>query len=251
MDTKKETAAYFQGLIESVQYDGNTFTMWYSEDKVIVGALLTDNPEAERFFDYATIYNTIIDTDAKIKYSLYEAIKWIDDIDFEKWNPLQAPSNEEYKAIYYTENAVFRTSVLWDLLAQLFNIKAGIGKPFDKVYTSQLFHDAQQGRRANQFAKKVYEYMEQADNLDVEPWEGNHKYVKDFRDKMTHRASPNVSSFSNFAVEVRIPSVYVLKRVIEDYVKVSEFIQELIIDILKDYEMLNNADLLEGEKNNA
>lgn len=251
MTEKEEIEVYFRSLIESVQYDSNTFTMWYSEDKVIVGALVTDSPETQKFFDYATIYNTIIDTDAKIKYSLNEAIKWMDDIDYNKWNPFQTPTKEEYKAIYYTENAIFRTSVLWDLLAQLFNIKDGIGKSFDKVYVSQIFHDAQQGKRANQFAKKVYDYMEQADNLDVEPWEGNHKYVKDFRDKMTHRASPNVSSISNFAMELRIPSTFVLKRVIEDYKQVSEFIQELIFDILKDYEMLNNTDLLEGAKDNA
>ncbi len=248
---KDEVARYFYGIIDSIKYDSNVFTVWYNEEKVVLGALLSSDSNAQAFFNYATIYNTIIDADKKIKISLNEAIKWADDPDSVEWKPLQAPSEEEYSAIYYTENAVFRTSVLWDLLAQLFNLKEKIGRPFDEVYTAQIFHDAQQGKRANPFAKKVYAYMVQNDSSDVEPWEGNYAYVKDFRDKMTHRVSPNISSFSDYALELRMPMIYVLKRVIEDYKQVSEFIQELVSDILKDYEKLGNLDLANEVQNNA
>lgn len=145
-------------------------------------------------------------------------------------------------AIYYTENAIFRISVLWDLLAQLFNLKEGLGKPFEKVYATQLFHDTQQGKHPHPFAVKVYSYMQQQDNSDVEPWEGNYTYVKEFRDKMTHRSSPNISSFSNFAQELRMPMMYVLKRVIEDYKQASEFISEIIKEILSEnYRELNQT----------
>ena len=251
MTEKEEIEVYFHSLIESVQYDRNAFTIWYSEDKVVLGAILNDDPEAQKFFNYATIYNTIVDTDAKIKYSFDKSIEMATDIDFDKWNPLNSPSKEEMMSIYYIENAVFRTSVLWDLLAQLFNIKEGLGKSFDRVYTLQIFRDAQQRENTNPFAERVYAYMVQADNSDVEPWEGNYEYVKDFRNKMTHRASPNISSLSEFAMELRMPAIYILKRVIEDYKQVSEFIQELIVDILKDYEKLNNVEPLNEEQNNA
>lgn len=238
---KTEESSYFSNIINSIQYDSNAFTIWYSGDKVMLGALVKNTPEVQTFFNYATIYNTIIDTDAKIKLSLQEAINAADNPSFDDWKPLESPSADEYRAIYFTENAIFRTAVLWDLLAQIFNIKAGIGKPFDKVYATQIFHDAQQGKRGNPFAKKVYTYMTQKDNSDVEPWEGNYAYVKDFRDKMTHRASPNISSFSEFSSELRMPAIYILKRVIEDYKQVSDFIQEFLKDILIEYKQLDTA----------
>ncbi|MFG6372773.1 MAG: hypothetical protein K1W04_01285 [Oscillospiraceae bacterium] len=238
MDSKE--AEYFLSVIESVSYDRNAFTVWYGDDKIILGAIMHDNPEAQRFFDYATIYQTIIDLDRKIKISLKMAIDSAEVISFEEWKPIDPPSEMEKMAIYYTENAIFRTSVLWDLLAQVFNLKETLGKPFEKVYATQLFHDAQQGKHPHPFAVKVYSYMQQQDNSDTEHWEGNYAYVKEFRDKMTHRSSPNISSFSNFALELRMPMMYVLKRVIEDYKQVSEFISEIIEEILSEnYEGLN------------
>ena len=235
---KKEEVAYFQHIIDSIHYDSNVFTVWYSEEKVLIGALVDDSPEIKDFLNYATIYNTILDTDRKIKFSIQEAIELADSLVFEDWRPFQSPSYEEYTAMYYTENAIFRIMILWDLLAQLFNIKAGLRKPFDKVYATAIFHDAQQGKKPNPFAKKVYDYMVQSDDTDVEPWKGNHTYCKSFRDKMTHRSSPNVTSFSDFSFELRLPVIYPLKRVVEEYKKVSDFIQEIICEIVKDYKML-------------
>lgn len=238
---EKDEAKYLYRIIDGIKYVSNAFTVWYGNDKIILGALLHNNEEAQKFFSYATIYHTILDVDKKIKFSLYEAIRWTDDTDFDKWNPLYAPSDNESTSIYYTENAVFRTAVLWDMLAQLYNIKTERGKPIQKVYATQLFHDAQQGKRADSFAQKVYSYMTQSDDMNDEPWKGNYGFVRDFRDKMTHRNSPNISTMSDFAVELRMPMIYVLKRVVEDYSQVSTFIGELISEILKDYICLNEC----------
>lgn len=236
---KKDEAKYLYSMIDGINYDPNAFTVWYGDDKIVFGALLHDNADAQNLFSFTTIYHTILDMDDKIKFSLREAIKWADDEDIDHWNPISPPSSNESMSIYFTENAVFRTSVLWDMLAQLYNIKAQIGKPIEKVYANQIFHDAQQGKRADPFATKVYCYMTQPDDLYIEPWGGNYSYVKDFRDKMTHRNSPNISTVSDFAVELRMPMVYVLKRVVEDYSQVSAFIGEIISEILEDYKCVN------------
>ncbi len=79
------------------------------------------------------------------------------------WNPISSPSDNEAESIYYTENAVFRTAILWDMLAQLYNIKAEKGRPIEKVYAKQLFHDAQQGKRADPFAQKIWRVSNQVD----------------------------------------------------------------------------------------
>ena len=236
---RSETAEIFQNLVKSVQYDENAFTVWYGNEKISVGAFIHDQPEIQRFFDYATIYHTLLDLDRKIKTSFQMAIEFAEDADFDHWNPISPPSERESTAIYYLENAIFRTMVLWDLLAQFFNLKEKIDKPFDKVYSAQIFHDAQQGKRPNPFAKEVYAYMTQEDSSETEPWEGNHGYVREFRDKMIHRSTPTLSSISNLSFELRMPVAYTLKRTIEDYIQVSYFLHEIITNILQDYEMLN------------
>lgn len=85
---KKDEAEYYLSVIESVNYDKNAFTVWYGDDKVILGAIMHDNPQAQRFFDYATIYQTIMDLDWKIKTSLKMAIDSAEVISFEEWKPI-------------------------------------------------------------------------------------------------------------------------------------------------------------------
>lgn len=239
---KKDEATYLYNMIDGVKYDPDVFTVWCGDgDKIVFGVLSHDSSDTQNLFNYATIYRTILDVDQKIKFSLREAIKWADNEDFDHWNPINLPSNNESKSIYFTENAVFRIALLWDMLAQLYNIKAQIGMSFERVYATQIFHNAQQGRRADPFAERVYCYMTQSDNADIEPWGGNYNYVKDFRDKMTHRNSPSISTMSDLAVELRMPMLYVLKRVVEDYSQVSAFIGELISEILKDYTSSNEC----------
>ena len=200
---------------------------------------MSDYPEFEKFFSYATIYHTILDLDSKIKYSLEKAVDLADNIEFSTWKPIEPPSSNEACSLYYAENAIFRVAVLWDLLAQLYNLKENIGKPINKVHAAQLFHDAQQGKTANAFAKKVYSYMQQSENAEVEPWEGNHIFVKTMRDKMMHRNSPNVTTMSSYGFELRLPAIYILYRLSEEYRQVSEFISELVTLILMDYKELN------------
>lgn len=237
----EEEKKYFRDIVESVQYEKNAFTVWYGDEKIIMGAIIPQESEAQKFFSYATIYHTLLDVDWKIKISLLKAIDYAEAADFQTWNPIKPPSEDERMALYYVENAVFRTEVLWDLLAQMFNIKENLGKPIEKIYATQLFHDSQQGKKPNAFAKKVYEYMQQVDNSNVEPWEGNHAYIKELRDKLTHRNSPSVSTMSNFDMNFRMPAVYILKRVAEEYQQASVFIAAYLQQILDQYQELNKA----------
>lgn len=72
--------------------------------------------------------------------------------------------------------------------------------------------------------------------MDTTPWGGNHAYVTEFRNKMTHRNAPSISAINQYAQEMRPPTMYVLIRVIEDYVQVSRYIEELLSQI--DFEKL-------------
>lgn len=240
MTNTSEAKTHILNIAASIKYDENAFTVWYGNEKVLLGGIFHDSPEAQKFFSFATIYHSIVDIDSKIKYSIERAVSFADEIEFSTWKPIDPPSSNEAKSLYYVENAVFRVAVLWDLLAQLFNIKENIGKPTTKVYASQLFHDAQQGKHANAFARKVYSYMQQSENTDVEPWEGNYTFVKAIRDKMIHRNSPNITVVSNFDIELRMPAIYSLYRIAEEYRQVSCFITEYLSLILEDYKKLNS-----------
>uniref|UniRef100_UPI001C4334D4 hypothetical protein n=1 Tax=Staphylococcus equorum TaxID=246432 RepID=UPI001C4334D4 len=93
-----------------------------------------------------------------------------------------------------------------------------------KIYYKTFFNNNSQGKKAKSFAIKVNEYLTQNDDLvDNAKWKGNNQYLKEMRNAMTHRSSQNINSLTNFAQNIRLPFIYTLKRVIEDYHQVYLF----------------------------
>lgn len=151
---------------------------------------------------------------------------------------LEKPSGNEMKALYYIENMIFRTSTLWDMLAQLCNVFWKINRPIDKIYTGAFFHDCSQEKNKKSFAKDVHNYFTEEDEIksDTERWKGNFEYIKEYRNTMTHRNSPNITILSNFSMQLRPPAIFVFKRVTEDYLKAIEFITRILDDIFIELE---------------
>lgn len=155
--------------------------------------------------------------------------------------------------MYYVENIVFRTSILWDLLAQLCNVLYRTGIIPKKVHYNWFFRNHATGAAAIPICTKIVEYLDEEDDpsADVNPWLGNHKYLNDFRNQMTHRVSPNISSISTFGATLRPPVIYVLHRAIEDYYKASSFLCRLINQYLEDHkEWTPFNDLFKKNENN-
>ena len=236
---RDEDVKKIKEYLDSVKYQAKLFTIGFDKEKYIFGAVLKDQPEFQKLFSYNTIYESIVDIDKKVKYSITMATKFVETFVDDEWNPFDEPSKDEWKAIYYTENAFYRVSMLWDLLAQLFNIKENLGISNDKIYAEQLFHNAQQGKNHNSFAKKVYDYMKENDDYSTDSLKGNYAFQKEYRDKMSHRYSPGISTISNYAIDIRMPAIYSLYRITADYKQVSMFIQELIGSIIDTVD--NNA----------
>ncbi|MHA3224731.1 hypothetical protein ACV7JQ_01830 [Globicatella sulfidifaciens] len=88
------------------------------------------------------------------------------------------------------------------------------------------------------FAKDVYNYFSEEDELksNKECWKGKFEYTKEYRNKMTHRNSPNIIILSNFGVNFRPPTIFILKRVTEDYLKAIQFIMRILDDIFLEIE---------------
>lgn len=242
-----ESLQWLKKQVDSIEYDEMMFRIAVGDDKYIFGAILGKNTKENKpdFFALSSIYDTIVDVNHKIKYSFYMAAECEPSESLKDYSPLETISTAENTAIYFIENMVFRTSILWDMIAQMCNVFWLINKPNTEIYVAQFFHDMAQGKKAKPLAVDIYSYLKEANVIkgDKEYWNGNHQYIKDYRDKMTHRNSPNISTMSSFAMELRPPAMFVLKRVTEDYLKASEFIKIILDEIsaeFSDFSLFSN-----------
>ena len=111
-------------------------------------------------------------------------------------------SKEENNAYYYMENALFRELILWDSLAQLYNIYFDLNKDVSKVSIS---------------------------NKDIDV--GIHDYICNLRHQMTHRYSIAITSLSeNTNLRAMPDSIY---KIAKDYNIVHKYINEILNLIIK------------------
>lgn len=233
-----ESLDWLKGQVDNIIFDKALFQVGYGENKYIFGAMYTVEEDEVDIFAISSIYNTIIDLNSKIKYSFNTVVDCNLSENLMEHRVFDKPSEDEMKALYYIENMIFRTSTLWDMLAQLCNVFWKKKKPVNKIYTESFFHDYSQGKNKKLFAKDVYNYFSEEEEIksDTQKWKGNFEYIKEFRNKMTHRNSPNITILSNFDMQLRPPAIFILKRVTEDYLKAIEFILRILDDIFIELE---------------
>lgn len=232
-DNFKSEIEYLEELISSVSYQPDRFRLYIGKDRYLFGTLSPDDKETviSRLMQIKTLYDTLKDLDWKIKVSLEKSLKFAYTKSVqEDFNPIKATSEEENYAYYYLENALFRTSTLWDILAQLYRLFYKIDVRTDKVYYNKIFNP--NSNHSNKFkdkANEIYNYINEDNNTYIDgKWKGNHKFINNHRNKMTHRNSPSITSMSDFDFNFKNPPNYILKRLIEDYTVVSEFISEIL-----------------------
>ena len=95
------------------------------EDRFLFGIVSAGDSEAPfgRLMQYKTLYDTLIDLDWKIKFSFDKAIEYAYSEPVQNnFSIFRVETEEERNAYYYIENALFRTSSLWDLLAQFYRL---------------------------------------------------------------------------------------------------------------------------------
>lgn len=230
---------YFQTKISSVIYNQQRFKIMFGEDKFLFGSVSEKDNDSPfgKLMQYKTIHDTLIDLDWKIKLSFNNAIKFsYSDTVRNNFSLIGTETEEEKLAYYYIENALFRTSSLWDMLAQLYRLFYDINIPKEKVYYKQIFNPT--NNYSDSFktkATEIYRYIEQADDTDhAGEWKGNHSFANDLRNKMTHRNSPNVAVMSDYDMNLKRHPTFQLKRVIEDYTVVSRYISEILDQIEND-----------------
>lgn len=227
-DLKKE--------ILKVNYEENMFKISFGDGKYILGVRTTDeanNGVLAKTSQYKTLYNTLRDVDSKIKYSFEEGIE-------NTYSPAmnnnfsifaQEPrSHEEFLAYYFSENALFRLSTLWDILAQFYNIFYNLGKENFDIHYKDIFNPQKEKSIAyRDKAEKINSYIkEKLERHDDGSLTGSHDFVNGLRNKMTHRNSPNISEFSNFDINIKDHPSFIINEMIKDYLFVSRELKEIL-----------------------
>lgn len=233
-----EEIEYLKNKINEIKYSENKFKIMYGEDKYIFGIVSGKNKKSpfSKILEYKTLYDTLKDIDYKLKLSFLNAIEYayLESLNT-NFSVFKESSEEELIAYYYIENALFRTSTLWDLLAQFYRQYYNINVKSTEVYYYDIFNPKK--TYCSKFkveANNIYKYLNEKNNTNLDKeWKGNHRYVNKLRNKMIHRNSPCVAVMSDYDVNLKNHPAFMLKRIIEDYNVVSKF----IINILNSIEL--------------
>lgn len=242
---------YLQDKIIEISYDENRFKLMMENEKFLFGIVSAPNNTApfSELMQYKTIYDTLRDLDYKIKFSFNKAIYYAYSSNVQNnFSVLKTGSDEETFAYYYIENAIFRTSSLWDMLGQLYRLYYNIEIDQDKVYYKRIFNPlSSYSIKYKDKANEINNYLNQENDTDIDgEWKGNHKFVNDCRNKMTHRNSPNIAVMSDYDLNFKNHPSFLLKRTIEDYTVVSKYISEILDEI--DEQTLKDSDQNHEEK---
>ena len=236
MNYIEEEKAYFNCKLSQVIYNPNRFKVLIGEDRFLFGVVSAGDYEApfSRVMQYRTLYDTLIDLDWKIKFSLNKSIRYAFSESLQNdFRIFSEESEEERYAYYYIENALFRTSSMWDLLAQFYRLFYKIEIPKDRVYYKKIFDPSSE--LSNKFkvkASEINDYLNESDDTNCEgEWKGNHLFVNGIRNKMTHRNSPNIAVMSDYDMNFKHHPVFIIKRILEDYVTASKYIGEILDEI--------------------
>lgn len=228
---------YLLEILTEIKYDEDRFTLFCGDDRFVFGSISPkgeDSPIAKSL-QYKTIYDTLIDINRKIHYPFKRAIEYSysDVLQSDFSIVSNTISEEEMLAFYYLENAMFRTSTSWDMLAQLYRLYFDIDISAEKVYYKKIFNPQEQLCKGfKDRARVIHAYIDEADDTECDGmWKGNHLFVNTMRNKMTHRNSLNVSVMSDFDINLKSHPCFILKRTIEDYAISYKFISEILNDI--------------------
>lgn len=245
---------YLIDLINTVIFDENRLKVMVSNEKYLGGMISSsaceNNPLSE-LAQYRTIYTTVFDLNKKIRWSLLQAVSFAySDNVMKHWGMLESSSDEEDLAYYFIENAVYRTISLWDMLAQFYRLLYEIDIDKTQLYYKPFFNQdvKKEKHRLKDEALNLNEiknYINQADDTDTYgEWKGNHTFVRNIRHKLVHRNEPNVTTFSDFDINIKHHPTYMLKRICEDYAMVCKFLDE-VVSLIENEEMHKLKSLLE------
>lgn len=216
----------FQNKLDSIQYSENRFKLWMEDGRtVMVLSPSRVNDPKGTISMMRSVYKSVLELDWKIKVSLSIAAVHILKDD-ENVNYCLPTDYSRKVATYYIENALFRLTSLWDMLAQgyrvLYDVKKNLkGKKIDIDHVKYKNFFDQTKTPHTDFedeANRIFDYITK---------NCNHRTTNELRNQMAHKFTPNLFYASNYTVNVPYPMSFQITTILEDYIKVTKFLSEL------------------------
>lgn len=219
-------------LLNEYKIENTNFHINLSEDKYISGIFGNIDNKIKKVFKYNHFLESINDLSKKTKKSIEKCVEAYQKTNIKNFNPIgNIVSKEEENAYYYMENALFREIILWDSLAQLYNLYYNMNIEVDKIFYKKVITELSQKNIKEIDFKGILKYLNEPfeiieDDID----RGIHGCINNMRNQMTHRFSIAITAFSENSKESAtlraMPDL--IYKIAKDYNMVQKYLVQIV-----------------------
>lgn len=234
-------------LINEYQIEIKNLYIQIGNKEYISGIFGDKDDDVNNYFKYNHFIESINDLSQKTKISIEKCLTAYQKVDSEKFNPMTNNlSNYEKKAYYYMENALFREIILWESLAQLYNVYFCLKINIERVNYKKIIDILSKRNEKIINFKKISMYINEKYDIKKPVLdEGIHDFVCQLRNQMTHRYSIAITSMSeNINLRAMPDSIY---KIAKDYNMVQKHLVEIINIIIDNILKKNVIDKIESK----
>ncbi len=223
-------------LINEFKVPNDNLYIRINNGKFVVGMVSSskkDNNDIEKIYMYNHFLQSTRDVFVKTKLSLIYAIAYCEKINPKDFNFLNNDlNNDEFMCYYYLEDALYRVEMLWDALAQIYNLYSNKNIDSKNIYYKGFFKELYKEKKYKEIfnIKSIYKYLTEKESKD-DISKGVHHYISNLRNVSTHRYSLSVTAISNNdknGCHLRQAEPYLLYKICFDFNKVMYFVSEIL-----------------------
>ena len=240
----EEDKILIEKLINEYEIKIDNFHINLENNKYISGIFGNVNSDIKKVFRYNHFLESINDLSHKTKKSIEKCVEAYQETNIKDFNPMSNQiSKKENEAYYYMENALFREVILWDSLAQLYNLYYDRGIDVEKIHYKKVIERLSQKNINEIDFAEILRYLKEDYNIGENNIDkGIHKCISNVRNQMTHRFSIAITAFSenckeNATLRAMPDLIY---KIAKDYNIVQKYLVQIIKMITKEIDTILN-----------
>lgn len=240
----EEDKMLIEKLINEYEIKIDNFHINLENNKYISGIFGNVNSDIKKVFRYNHFLESINDLSHKTKKSIEKCVEAYQETNIKDFNPMSNQiSKKENEAYYYMENALFREVILWDSLAQLYNLYYDRGIDVEKIHYKKVIERLSQKNINEIDFAEILRYLKEDYNIGENNIDkGIHKCISNVRNQMTHRFSIAITAFSenckeNATLRAMPDLIY---KIAKDYNIVQKYLVQIIKMITKEIDTILN-----------
>lgn len=225
-------------LINEHKIKIDNFHIHLEQNRYISAVFGNVDIKIKKVFKYNHFLESINDLSHKTKMSIEKCVEAYKNTDINDFNLMENKiSKKENEAYYYMENALFREVILWDSLAQLYNLYYDMGIDVDKIHYKKVIEKLSLKNIKEIDFDQILKYLKEPYSINEKDIDkGIHECISHFRNQMTHRFSIAITAFSENTEESAtlraMPDL--LYKIAKDYNIVQKYLIQIIEMILEE-----------------